>query len=170
MGRNCLVCQSLYEDEYSKLYSLRKKVSEILEYSRGKGDSFSYNSLSRHLKLHTGTKVSNRGDRDKLLKEELASTVNIVRKLNKSLEICSSKIDNLLDNNAPDQTLLKYLSETRMTIETLRNFLKDFNIKEIDQKEDIFNRIIYCMKDFPSNTIEEFERRWNEYSSINDRE
>jgi hypothetical protein len=55
-----------------------------------------------------------------------------------------------------------------MTIETLRNFLKDFNIKEIDQKEDIFNRIIYCMKDFPSNTIEEFERRWNEYSSRND--
>jgi len=57
-----------------------------------------------------------------------------------------------------------------MTIETLRNFLKDFNIKEIDQKEDIFNRIIYCMKDFPSNIIEEFERKWNEYSSLNDRE
>lgn len=166
MGRNCLVCQSLYEDEYSKLYRLGKKTSEILKYSKGKGDSFSYNSLSRHLKFHSRNKqVSNREDRDKLLKEELRSTINIVRKLNKSLEICSSKIDSLMNENSPE--LLKYLSETRMTIETLRNFLKDFNIKEIDQKEDIFNRIIYCMKDFPSNIIEEFERRWNEYSSRN---
>jgi len=168
VGRRCLCCDSIYEDEYSKLSSLGKNVSQILEYARSKGDTFSYNSLSRHLKFHTGTKVSNREDRDKLLKEELGSSVNIIRKLNKSLEICSSKIDSLLDSNAPDQTLLKYLSETRMCIETLRNFLKDFNIKEIDQKEDIFNRIIYCMKDFPSNIIEEFERRWNEYSSRND--
>jgi len=55
-----------------------------------------------------------------------------------------------------------------MTIETLRNFLKDFNIKEIDQKEDIFNRILFCMEGFPLDIIEEFERRWNEYSSRND--
>jgi hypothetical protein len=166
VGRRCLCCDSLYEDEYSKLYGMGKKVSEILEYSRGKGDTFSYNSLVRHLKLHSRNKqVSNREDRDKLLKEELGSSVNIIRKLNKNLEVCSSRIDSLLEGSSPNSELLKFLGETRMTIQTLRNFMKDFNIKEIDQKEDIFNRMLYCMHDFPPDIIEKFSTRWNEYNS-----
>jgi len=168
MGQKCLVCQSLYEDEYSKLYGMGKKVSEIFSYSRGKGDTFSYNSLARHFKkCSKNRRVSDPKQRDALVKEEINTTISIVRKLNKNLEVCSNKIDSLLEGSSPNSELLKFLGETRMTIQTLRNFMKDFNIKEIDQKEDIFNRIIYCMKDFPSSIIEEFERKWNEYSYRN---
>lgn len=57
-----------------------------------------------------------------------------------------------------------------MTIQTLRNVMKDFNIKEIDQNEDIFKKLLYCISDFPNEYIEKLQTRWNEYSSINDRE
>lgn len=163
MGRVCLVCQSLYEDEYSKLYGLGRGITDILNYARKRGDTFSYNSLARHLKSHSGNRqVSTGKDREKLLKEELWSTINIIRKLNKSLEICSNKIDSLVRENSPE--LLKYLGEARMTIETLRNFLKDFNITELDEKEDIFSRIIYCMRDLPVEYLDQFRNRWEEYN------
>jgi len=165
LGRVCRVCSSCLLLDYEKMYSVGKKVSEIKKYAVEKNDDISYNSFARHFKkCSKNRRISNVGEKDKLIKTEINTTVSIIKNLNRNLEVCSQKIDSLLKEPSPNTELLRFLSETRMTIGELRSFMKEFNIKSLDEKEDIFNRILYCMKDFPINIIEEFERRWSEFS------
>lgn len=168
MGRVCRVCSSCLLLDYEKMYSVGKKVSEIKKYAVEKNDDISYNSFARHFKkCSKNRRVSSPRGRDALVKEEINTTISIVRKLNKNLEVCSEKIDSLLKEPSPNTELLRFLSETRMTISELRSFMKEFNIKSLDEKENIFNRILYCFKDFPIEYLEKFKARWEEYSREN---
>ena len=59
---------------------------------------------------------------------------------------------------------VKLTTECRMIIE---QFLKWSNKLDIqDTSEDLFNTIITCMADFPSEYLEKFAKRWKDRNRI----
>ena len=63
--------------------------------------------------------------------------------------------------------LLKYMEEARLIIDILLKWSDKINVK-IEPKEDIFDRLTYCMKGFPNELLEEFNKRWIEYDTKHD--
>jgi hypothetical protein len=56
------------------------------------------------------------------------------------------------------------MAELRQLSSELRLFFKDFNIN-INPKDDLFDKIIFYMADFPLEYIQKFSAKWEEYNS-----
>jgi len=58
--------------------------------------------------------------------------------------------------------LLKWLEEARLTIDQILRWRDKLEFPEISA-EDIGDKIVECMKDFPPELIEKFLERWKQY-------
>ena len=173
MGRVCNVCRSLHRTEYEHMrFVERKSIKEIQEYAKEKyGEDIGYYSFVRHFNNHVEVYLNELRKssqlRQKVLRESIRKDIQIAQRLTRNLEICSNKIESLVQSASlskdEEKVLLDYLAETRLIIEELLKWSSKIQLEPA--KEDIFTRILYCMEDFPPELIEKFRERWENFGS-----
>jgi len=172
MGRYCKVCMSTHRDEYESM-RLEKglDVKEIWKYAIDKyNENISYASFQRHFKHHVEEYIETikrvNKLRDRIVKEEIKKDIEIAKQLRRNLEICSEKIESIIDkgdlSKEDESILLDYLGETRMIIEQLLKWSSKIQLQTASEDE-IYNRILNCIRDFPYELIVKFKSRWEHW-------
>lgn len=166
MGRYCLVCQSPHVDEYNKLRLAGKPIKEIWAYSVNQyNEVLKYWNFAKHFQ-HVEEVVESSIKEDKLrqtvIRENVKKDIAIVRRMTANLEMLNDKIQEKKDLVSVDdeRLLLGYLAESRMVIEQLIKWGSKLELS-VDDNE-IYNRILKCMEDFPADLVEKFIIRWKE--------
>ena len=169
--RTCTVCSSPHRTEYEKMrFEERKTIKEIWKYANEHyGENIGYYSFVRHFNNHVESVIQEMKKasklREKILQEEIKKDIRIAKQLTRNLEICAQKIESKLQQGdlspKDEKILLDYLAETRLIIEELLKWSNKINIQP--EEENIFERIIYCMQDFPEELIMKFKERWDNY-------
>ena len=170
MTRLSMVSYSPYREDYQKLRRQGLKVAEIYRIAVDKNkETFSYKSLARYLKNTIEGEVVEKGKlKKKVLTEEFKSIINVIRKLNGTLEICNNKISSLLTEDLSperEKILIQYLGEARLISRELREWIKDHpNI--MPKEGNVFDRILYSCGHLSVKDLEELQRRWVETQSL----
>jgi len=177
MGRRCKVCWSPHVAEYEELYLTGKmNMKEILQYAREKyGETFSYPSLSRHFRNHVdpyvemGRKVDR--IRNKFIEEQIKKDIEIAKRLTRNLEICAEMIEKYITelqneglSKDREDSLRKWLTETRMTIDTALRYSKELQLdkkKPMDENK-LLDIVEKCLDEIPDEYASAFKKKWDE--------
>ena len=170
--RTCKVCNSPHVEEYNRMrFQENRDIKEIWMYAKQKyNEPFSYYSLRRHFQhvkremdyLKRSSKL-----RQKIVEEEIKRDIVIAEQLRRNLEICAKHIEKYASKDQltreEEKSLINFIHQSNLIIEELLKWGKQLKLQP--KTENIFERIMYCMRDFPPELLAKFEERWNSYES-----
>lgn len=170
MPKLCRVCYSKHRDEYEDMFLRGIPIIKIQQYALEKyNEKYSYTSMHRHLTKHVKAvveaRVKSEVAQDEYIKAQLEKGGEVAKRLINNLKICDERIRELLQSELSQEDkkiLLQYLGEVRQTIELLLRYMDRIQLKREDENA-IFNKILYCMQDFPVEFLEKFKKKWIEY-------
>lgn len=169
MGRSCFICNSPNLAEYNKMRLEGIPIKEIFAYSQNKYNEkhLRYHHFQKHFSTHVEelveTQVKASRIRDEYVKTVIKKDMEIVKRMSRNLEIVADKIEEKaanMDNPVAEEMFLKFATEGRMIIEQYLKWGSKVQLQ--DTTQDVFNRVIECMIDFPSELISKFIERWKE--------
>ena len=170
--RRCKVCNSPHRVEYEQMYLDKGMyVKDIWRYAVTKyGENISYPAFSRHFRYHVkqALEIQKKLDRERqaLIRKYLQKDLYIAEKLSDHLEEIEERIAEKCRKKElspqEEKMLLKWLEEARLTIDQILRWRDKLEFPEISA-EDIGDKIVECMKDFPPELIEKFLERWKQY-------
>jgi len=170
MGRVCFVCNSPHRSEYDKMRLDGKSIKEIHAFSHNtyNENHLEYFHFQKHFMNHVTVLVDEQVKasklRDQVVKEYIKKDIEIARQLHKNLEIVADKIDEKsknMDNPNDEEMFLKFATESRMIIDQFLKWGEKLSLQETD--EDVFDKILKCMANFPPDLIQQFIERWKTY-------
>jgi len=174
MGRVCLVCSSIHQEEYERMkFEEGKSIKEVWIYSDSKyKEGISYHSFQRHFKhakkfVEESKKVHRL--RQKIIEESIQKDVEIARRIERNLEICDTIINDkssILKDGRELSTedikiLFNGLTETRYIIDQLLKWQKQLNLEP--KESEIEDRIMFAIQDFSIEDKRKFLERWETY-------
>jgi hypothetical protein len=174
MMRKCKVCTSPHREEYERLRLQEKKtymeLSEIA--AKQYNEMIHWNAFRRHMTRHClpfiEHAVKSSKFREEVIKAQIKKDVLIATQLTEALEICRNKIQEKLKlkdmDESDEKLLLEYIEEARLIIEALLKWSKELKLEQ-DTSQNIENKIIECMKDFPPDLVQLFLERWKSHGS-----
>jgi len=102
--------------------------------------------------------------REKEVEKEIYKTIDAAKILRRNLDRCNEQFEQLRD--VRDKTIRaeirKIINLSNDTLSLILRFLDKIQIKPKITEEDIFEKIVHCMKDFPPDLIIKFTQAWNE--------
>jgi hypothetical protein len=172
MPRKCSVCSSTHVVEYEKMYLEDKRdVEYVWRYSKEKyGEEIGYSSFLRHFRNDVDKQIEYRRaiekEKGEVYKKVIKGTMQVGESLLKNLELCNTKIQNIIaqdDPTAADETiLLKYMSETRMTIEQIFKWRDQMNVNDVEDERPMIEQIMDTMKKtIPVEHLITFNEEWS---------
>ena len=171
MGRDCRVCIS---PNRTKIDDLRTKGLEVkkiwriiqIEYK----EDIPIHSLHYHFRNHLeniiqeGIKASR--FREEQINKHISQGIEAARVLMTNLEKCAEQYKLLgerIDDPEVRREIRDIMSRSNQTIELILRFLEKVESKPVDKGEDVLQKIIHCMQDFPRDLIVKFSERWDNY-------
>jgi len=176
LARTCLVCLSPNRSTYDSWFlkgidGKRVTVKTIWRQAKLKfNEEIPYTSFVNHFRRHVEYVVKERVKssklREQIITEEIKRDIRIAKELTRNLDLCNQMINSLktqLDDPEKYKLMLDVLSETRLIIEQFLRWGSKLRLEFEEEKEDVWDRIKFCLKDFPPDLIYEFTMRWEQY-------
>jgi len=170
--RNCDTCRSEFVKEIDQLILSGWTYKEILRHLKTKYPDKvipSYDSLREHGKNHVHAMiergVESNKEREKMIKKEIQSTIIAIKQLNRNLQMTSEGLEQVWSewSRSKSPSALRQLGDlitnTNKSIELLLKF-SDQVTKGVLTEEEIFDKIMFCIRDFPPEYIKMFRDRW----------
>jgi hypothetical protein len=173
IGRECRVCASSHREEYDKLRFVDNM--QMKDIWRTADDTYheglSYDSFKHHFR-HTKSYIqeirNSSSMRNKIIEESIQKDIEIVKRITRNLDICDQLISRFLENGkirdlTPEdlKQLFSTMNEARMVVDQMLKWRKDVNVES--DTGDIYEKILFCMKDFPLEYIQKFKVNWESY-------
>ena len=168
-----MVCTSPHRKEIDELILKGWTLKEILRTLKAKYPDEklpSYNSLKNHARYHVRDPIKEalemNKEREKVIKRELKASMKAVELLRKNLERLSEILEKAWEEGIESSKKRKEIGtliwRANQTIELLLKYAE--KVEGIQLSEDeILDRILYCIADFPPNLVEKFKERWDRY-------
>ena len=176
MPRKCVLCDSLHLIEYNKWYLEDKRdVQWIWRMAKEKySDPNGYSAFLRHFKNHVDKQIEIRTaiekEKNELYKKVIKGSIQVGDQLLSNLELCSTKIKTIMEKNSEDFTpvdegiLLKYMSETRMTVEQILKWRDQLQVDTTSDQTPIVEQILEIMKQtIPVEHLINFNEAWDRH-------
>lgn len=174
MPRSCDTCNSPYVADIDKMILGGWKIKEISRYLKGQypGKKIpSYDSLTNHANKHVNEMIE-RGiesnlERKRIIREEVSKSVNVARQLHDNLIMLSDGLTALWQEWSVSRNWNRLkeigtvINSINRTIELLLRFQGELNEDQLTE-DQVFSRIMYCIRDFPTEYIMKFRDRWEE--------
>jgi len=170
--KTCKLCLSPNRVEYEEMrFKKNKSIKEIWTYASSvKGENINYYVFQRHFyKMMDGLDAVHKSSklRNDIIEEEIKKDIEISQRLRRNLEICADNIEKYAKRDdltvEEEKSLLDFIGKTSLIIDELLKWSKQLDFKP--KSEDIFEKILYCIHDFPEHLIEKFKERWSSYGS-----
>jgi len=173
MGRRCKVCDSIHLAEYNKLFHKGWEIKEIWRKAiTENNETFSYESMRRHFRNDVEGVLEAHKKADKLrkqiLEEEIKKDIIVAQQIRNDLELLNdmlNKIKDNIDDRGSREEILKIISKIHDTLELLLRFADQIQFKPRISEEAIYEKVVKCMFDFPTDLIIKFMERWKKYES-----
>ncbi len=171
--KSCETCISPYLAEVDGMIEAGWKVKEVFRFLKGRYPDEvvpSYDSLLNHRRNHVegviNRAVASSRRRQKTIRKEIKSSISSAEQLAQNLHMLSSSLDHLWSNwdtdNPQIRVLTGLITSVNKTIELLLKFNKE--ITEADESaEDVFDKLMFCIRDFPSELVNTVVERWQNY-------
>lgn len=173
--RSCQTCRSEFVREIDQLILSNWTIKEIRRYLVGKYPDKripSYDSIRNHSVYHVREMIergieSNK-QRERMIRQEIQTTILAIRQLNRNLQMTSEGLELIWSEwtrtKSPSalRQLGDLISNTNKTIELLLKFSDQLTGTQLSE-DQIFERIMYCIRDFPADLVKLFRNRWEEY-------
>ena len=175
--KTCRVCSSLHREEYEKMKLVENRTAkDIHEYSMKYNEEIGYYSFVRHFR-HTKVQLDELKKssklRNKIVEESIQKDIAIVQRIQQNLDICDQLIGGFVDEGKlreldPDDFKLLFtaMSQCRLVIDQMLKWRKDVNVQT--NTTDLFEKILFCMNDFPLEQIVKFKERWEAYDTASE--
>ena len=174
MPKLCKLCYSPHRLEYEAMFMKGSTLVDIQKYAKEKyGEEYSYSTVQRHFQKHVKEIVEKRLKSElahsEYLKTKLKENLQVAERLVRNLRICDEQLQAAIQvgvsNLTPDEKkiLLQYIAEIRQTVELLLRWSEKIQTEPL-KEEDIFERILFCLQDFPPELIQKFKARWVEFN------
>ena len=171
--RSCDSCNSPYIAEIDEMIEAGWKVKEVHRFLQGRYPDEvvpSYDSLLTHRRNHVegviNRAVASSRRRQKTIRKEIKSSISSAGQLAKNLHMLSGSLDHLWSNWDVDNPQIKILTSLitsiNKTIELLLKFNKEITESE-ESAEDVFDKLMFCIRDFPPELVNTIVERWQTY-------
>jgi hypothetical protein len=180
MGRQSHVEKSPFLDEIIQCLEKGWSYKEIYRYlkARYSGERipsyYSIRNFGRKWTREIRKAVALDEKRQSIISREVRSSVLAAQQLRKNLEMCAQGLEALWSEWLKTRDYLKLrdltnlITSTNRSIELLLKFQEE--ISEMPLSEDeILDRLLYCIRDFPPDLVTKFRERWEEYGRIRKR-
>lgn len=175
MPRVCDTCKSPYLLEVDEMVLAGWDVKEIQRVLKSKypGNKLpSYDSLRNHARLHVEDVIDRGVESNTALKRQIRNEVKAsilaATQLRKNLSIASEGLDQLWSEfiHTRDTRQLKQIGtligQVNKSIELLLKFQKEISQSQLTEDE-VFERIMYCISEFPTEYVIKFKEKWEEF-------
>lgn len=173
--RSCNTCECQYVDEIDSMIMAGWKFKEIYRYLKGKYTDDkklpSYESIKYHARNHVEgvmkkAAASSRA-RARAIQKEIKASISSAEQLRKNLHYVSQSLDQLwqhadMEDATTQKRLTSLISSANKTIELLLKFKSQIQDKG-EQVEDVYDKLMFCIHDFPSDMIDKVIERWENY-------
>lgn len=173
--RSCNTCESQYVDEIDSMIMAGWKFKEIYRYLKGKYPDDeklpSYDSIKYHARNHVEGVINRAATssraRKKAIEKEIKSSISSAEQLRKNLHYISQALIEFWENRDPGDTkdikdLSKLITTANKTVELLLKFQSQIQDKG-ESTEDVYERLMFCLHDFPADKIDLVIERWEKY-------
>jgi len=170
MGKICRVDISPNRAYYDELRLKGYKIKEIWRIAKTEfKEDIPIHSFYYHFRHHLERIIKEGEKASKLrqdaIEEEIYKSMDAARMLRTNLERCAEQSGVLTDISNPKERkeMRSIISISNETIGLILRFLDKLEVKSKLTEEDIFKKVIQCIKDFPPELILEFTKKWKEY-------
>ena len=171
MGKSCHVCLSSNRAIYDKLRMEGREVKLIWRLSKTDyKDNINLHSFYYHFQNHLeniieeGVKASK--FREKQIEKEIYQSIEAAMALRQNLVLSNKQLEMLkdkMDDPEVRKEIRDIMFKSNQTIELILRFIDKLQSRPKDSTENVFEKIIFCMKDFPPELILKFTERWKDY-------
>lgn len=172
----CRVCSSIHKEIIEKMkFVENRKITDIHKYISDNypEEDLSYHSIQRHL-LHARNQMEHLRNtselRNRIVEDSIKKDIEIAKRIERNLIICDQLLNTYIENGQLRELtteelreLFLTMAEARRVIDQMLKWRKDINIES--SNTDMYEKILYCMKDFPLDLIKKFRDRWDTYDS-----
>jgi len=173
--RACNTCECIHVDEIDSMIMAGWRFKEIYRYLQGKYPDDkklpSYESIRYHARTHVEGMVKKAATssraRQKAIQKEIKASITSAEQLRRNLHYISQALIEFWDNRDPEDTkdlkdLSRLISTANKTVELLLKFQSQIQEKG-ETSEDVYERLMFCLHDFPSDKIDLVIARWEDY-------
>jgi len=171
MGRVCQVCYHPHRAWIEKRILEGWVKKEIYnEMKRKDMNPPPYKSILNHarkcMQIYMDQSLKSDRLRKEKIREEIKRDLNTAKGLRQNLELLNRMIDRVIaesdvDDKATREELSRLIHRVNETIELILRFSDKVGI--IEEPESLEDKIIYCLRDFPSDLIVKFKQRWESH-------
>jgi len=166
-GQLCQVCKSPNVAEYDKLLLEGWEIKEVwrkavTEYN----ESFSYESMRGHYHRDVIGIIEAKKKRDRIreniLEEEIQKDIVVAQQIRNDLELLNNMLNTIKENIEDKESrreILSIVSKIHDTLELLLRFADQLQLKPRITEEELYEKFIKAMSDFPSEYIMKFMER-----------
>jgi hypothetical protein len=164
MPKSCSVCNSVNRNEWEADVRAGSPLNQVYR-KANLTEHIPKSSFYSHMKYHLEGIILKDVSKDKVLAEEVSSSIKTIRTLNKNMILLSNRVDEIINSDSTNfKDALPLMSELRMIVAELRLFMQTFKVN-VSSNEDIFDRILYALRDLSLDQIQAVRNRWQEFES-----
>lgn len=172
--RRCNTCISPHREEIDQMVLAGWENKEIERYLKNKypTDALpSYDSLCNHANKHVRDDVTRASksskQKDKAIKKEIKESVQAVQLLRDNLSMVSQMLKQAfadgIDTAPSRRSLAELISRANDTIALILKFQDKVDRKAMSEDE-IYERLMFCVADFPPEYVDMIIERWDKYN------
>lgn len=170
MGRRCKVCDSLHVADYDQKILSGWVVKEVWKYAMREHQMIvSYEAFRNHANncvrgMVQESRYASRL-RQKKIDEEIQRDIQLVKQLTDNLSLCNEQVSKLKDVEDPEARgeVREIIGRINQTVDLLLKFSDKLNIKPAVSEDELYDRVVRCMEDFPPEWILKFREKWSLY-------
>lgn len=167
----CYVCSDPHRKEIEEYFLKTKNVKYTLEWAKNNFDTkITYYSLYKHIKNHFVSIIEASKKASKLrtevIKRDIYQDLEISKTLTTNLKRLNEQLESLQPDSSKSRSEIRnIITKINSTIELILKFKSDLDLETISSEEELENKILYCIEDFPVEYKEIFLKRWDMYES-----
>lgn len=151
------------------------KFKEIYRYLKGKYPNDqklpSYDSIKYHARNHVEGMIkraaSSSRARQKAIQKEIKASITSAEQLRRNLHYISQTLTEFWENRDITEKdsikdLARLITTANKTVELLLKFQSQIQEKG-ESSEDVYERLMFCLHDFPADKIDLVIARWEDY-------
>jgi len=170
--KQCQTCQSPHVEEIDKMILKKTEIKEIVRYLKGRYPDEvipTYDSIKRHARLHVKELMKRAIDynkeKDAIIRKEIKDSILAAQILRGNLEKLSKMLADTwekIEEPKARKEIGTLIWRANQTVEILLKFADKIEGVKMTQ-DDILERLLYCIADFPPEYIEKLKDRWEKY-------
>jgi len=177
MGRISSVERSRFKEEIISLLEKDWSYKEIWRYLKARypGEKIPSYDAIRNFGNKWRREIREAVKTDEIRREvvarEVRSSILAAQQLRRNLEMCAEGLQALWDewlrtrDYSKLRDLTNLITSANRSIELLLKFQEEISEMPLTE-EEIFDRIMYCIQDFPVEYIQKLKKRWEEFEQL----